>query len=109
VLQGVAFESNKAVLTPDSYRILDKVYASLNAWPDVRVEIRAFSYYAGTPAANKTLSVKRANAVREYLLSRGLGGARLQAAGHGDSDTNTRLPSEKDLSGIDRIELYRID
>ncbi|MBD3319878.1 MAG: hypothetical protein GF350_02155, partial [Chitinivibrionales bacterium] len=40
VLRGVNFEFGSAVLTGDSYAILEKVYESLKEWPEIRIEIR---------------------------------------------------------------------
>ena len=39
ILEGIFFEFDKAVLTSDSAGTLDRVAASLKAWPEVRVEI----------------------------------------------------------------------
>jgi PKD repeat protein len=68
VLEGVHFQTNKAVLLPESSDILDRVAESLIAHPEVNVEVGGHSDSDGSDAANMKLSTKRANSVRDYLI-----------------------------------------
>jgi outer membrane protein OmpA-like peptidoglycan-associated protein len=83
VLRGVTFESGKSALKPDSYTILDIVAASLVANPDIRVEIAGHTDNTGSAAVNTRLSQARADAVRAYLASKGVGPERMVAKGYG--------------------------
>lgn len=83
VLQGVNFETGKAVILPESQQILDQVAQSLVDNPDVVVEVGGHTDNTGSRATNLRLSQARASAVREYLISKGVDGARLTARGYG--------------------------
>ena len=58
---------------------------TLNANPGVAVEIAGHTDSDGDAEYNQDLSDRRANAVRDYLISRGVSGSRLSAAGYGES------------------------
>jgi outer membrane protein OmpA-like peptidoglycan-associated protein len=83
VLRGVTFASGKSALNPDSYTVLDIVAASLVANPDIRIEIAGHTDNTGSPAVNTRLSQARADAVRAYLASKGVGPDRMMAKGYG--------------------------
>jgi OmpA-OmpF porin, OOP family len=109
VLQGVNFETNKAVLTPDSLTVLDRVAASLRDWPEIRVEIGGHTDSQASNAYNLKLSDSRAKAVRDYLMSKGIDGSRMTAKGYGESkpiaDNNTKEGRAQNR----RVELTRLD
>ncbi|MBD3421296.1 MAG: OmpA family protein [Chitinivibrionales bacterium] len=109
VLKGVNFEFNSAILTGDSYAILERVYESLHEWPEVRVEIRGHTDSIGSNRTNQNLSQKRAEAVREYLVSRGIEPSRLKAVGMGETDPIANNKSAEGRAMNRRVELHRID
>jgi len=86
VLEGVTFETNRAVLTSESTAVLDKVAASLKDWPDVQVEVAGYTDSTGGDAHNVALSQKRAQAVLDYLASHGVDRSRMTAKGYGKAD-----------------------
>jgi len=74
-------------LSPAGRKTLDGVGAFLKAYPDGAVSIRSYTDDRGTPAANKDLSGKRAQKVREYLAkSHGIPESRLAAEGVGAAE-----------------------
>lgn len=85
VLDGVNFHSNSAKLTRDSYAILDKAAETIKEWGDVKVEVAGYTDAVGSKASNLALSKRRANAVRAYLISKGVDAKRLIAKGYGES------------------------
>jgi outer membrane protein OmpA-like peptidoglycan-associated protein len=84
VLQDVRFETGKATLVGDSHARLDTVVEYLTHKPSARIEISGHTDNVGNRAANKKLSQQRANAVRDYLISKGIDAARITAVGYGD-------------------------
>ncbi len=84
ILEGVNFATGSAELTPTSSVTLDKVAESLNAWPDVTIEVGGHTDSSGNDAANKKLSQARADAVRQYLIGKGVAGTRITAVGYGE-------------------------
>lgn len=84
-LQGVTFELNSANLTPGSRPVLDDVAADLKKYPRLRVELQGHTDSSGADAYNMQLSERRANAVRDYLISQGVSASQLTARGYGET------------------------
>ena len=109
VLTGVHFVTGSAALSPRSHAALDKVAASLKEWTDVRLEIQGHTDSRGDSFTNQQLSQARAEAVRMYLIQRGVASDRLTAIGFGEErpiETNiTAAGRQKNR----RVELRRID
>ena len=80
----VQFATGKATLTPDSFARLDTVVEYLAHRKRAQLEISGHTDTTGKKAANKKLSQGRADAVRDYLVSKGIDGARIKAVGYGD-------------------------
>lgn len=85
ILEGVAFASGSAVLAPDARAQLEEAAAWLAGEPG-RVEIRGHTDAAGDEAANRELSRRRAEAVRDAFVQMGLPRARLTVVGAGESE-----------------------
>lgn len=104
-LQAVSFESDSAVLTGVATEVLDGIAATLNGQDDVGLEIGGHTDDTASAAYNLKLSQLRAEAVRQYLIGRGIGGARLTTRGDGetqplvanDSDANRALNRRVDF------------
>ena len=109
ILRGVNFEFNKAVLTRDSYVILDQVYASLVEWPEIKIEIKGHTDSVGSKITNKRLSNNRAQAVADYLSSKGISSDRLSAVGMGEDEPIADNKTAEGRAMNRRVELHRID
>lgn len=83
VLKGVNFEFNKATLTSDSETILQRALNALRASPDLSVLIVGHTDNVGSAAYNKKLSLRRAEAVKSWLVRKGISVKRLSVAGKG--------------------------
>jgi OOP family OmpA-OmpF porin len=86
VVRAVDFEFNSLRLTEPARETLDEVGAALRKQPDMQVEIQGYTDSIGTDAYNLHLSQKRAEAVKAYLVSKGLSEASLAAKGNGKAD-----------------------
>ena len=84
-LQGVTFEFDSSRLTAESRPVLDDVAADLKKYPRLQVELQGHTDSKGSDAYNLKLSNQRAQSVREYLLSQGVGAQQLIAKGYGES------------------------
>jgi OOP family OmpA-OmpF porin len=83
VLQGVTFASGKSTLTPESQTMLNTVAETLKANPTVKVEVQGHTDSTGKRATNVRISQERADAVKNYLISQGVGADQLTAKGYG--------------------------
>ena len=79
------FETGKDVIKAESFDDLDNLVKILNEYPEANVAIEGHTDNVGDPAKNLELSQKRADAVKAYLISKGISEARLTATGYGDT------------------------
>ncbi len=107
VLQGVTFQTGSASLTGTSVATLDQVAASLKAHPELRVQIAGYTDDQGTLAANRRLSQARADAVRGYLIRRGVAAAQLTARGYGSANPLDSNSTAAGRARNRRVELHR--
>jgi outer membrane protein OmpA-like peptidoglycan-associated protein len=94
ILSGVEFDTAKATIRPQSFKELDEVVDFMNHKMEARIEISGHTDNVGNPQANKTLSQKRAEACRNYIVSKGIDKKRLDAVGEGD--TRPIAPNDTD-------------
>lgn len=85
LLEGVNFDFDKSELTSTATPILDRVAESMLAHPEVFFEIAGHTDSVGTFAYNFLLSARRAEAVRNYLIERGVPAGRMTAVGYGEN------------------------
>ena len=83
ILKGVNFEFNKATLTRDSETILEMAFRALRASPDLNVLIVGHTDHVGGAVYNKKLSLRRAQAVKSWMIRKGISVKRLTVAGKG--------------------------
>jgi outer membrane protein OmpA-like peptidoglycan-associated protein len=91
ILNNIFFETGKSVLLPESFTELDKVVEFLNLGTVSKIEISGHTDNEGSDATNEKLSQSRAQAVVDYLTSKGIAAETIQAVGYGESkpiDTN---------------------
>jgi outer membrane protein OmpA-like peptidoglycan-associated protein len=105
VLQGVTFATNKAELDPNARTILDSVADALNKHPEIKVEIGGHTDSVGSDAHNLKLSERRAEAVRTYLMTKGVAGDRMSTAGYGESQPIDSNDTEDGRAHNRRVEL----
>ncbi|MFC0876268.1 OmpA family protein [Saccharicrinis sp. FJH2] len=108
VLNNILFETGKAVLTKDSYAELDKlVKVMLNS--KVNVEISGHTDNTGGYDLNKKLSLARAKAVVDYLISSGIEASRLKYAGYGPDQPIATNTTREGRAQNRRVEMKIID
>ncbi|MET0215214.1 MAG: OmpA family protein [Vicinamibacterales bacterium] len=82
--QDVHFDFDRFNLRPDALKILDDAIAKLQANPMLNVTIEGHCDSIGTVEYNLALGERRANSVREYLVSRGIAAGRLRTVSYGE-------------------------
>ncbi len=86
IIERVEFEVDKAVLLPDSKKILDDVARVILDHPEIeKVIVEGHTDSTATPSYNLKLSKARAKAVREYLIGQGVDGKILTSKGYGQT------------------------
>ncbi len=107
-LSKVEFVYAKDALTKKGEESIDKVYAVLNLHKEVKVEIAGHTDSDGTRQNNKKLSQKRADAIRKYLISKGIKGYRLKPVGYGESKPLVKNSSLENKQINRRVEFKLI-
>jgi outer membrane protein OmpA-like peptidoglycan-associated protein len=83
--RGINFETGNATLKPSSYPMLDEVVAILNEYVDYDLKMGGHTDNVGNDASNLTLSQSRVDAVKSYLISKGVSDSRIVATGYGET------------------------
>ncbi len=104
-LEGVTFATNSARLTQDSEAILNDAAETLRRNADLKVEVAGHTDNRGNRQHNIRLSQQRAEAVRTYLVSKGISSANLTAQGYGPDKPVADNASEQGRAANRRVEL----
>jgi peptidoglycan-associated lipoprotein len=89
--EDVYFDFDRYSLRPEATRVLDEAIAALRGDATLRVEIEGHTCNIGTAEYNLALGDRRANAVKDYLVSRGVGADRLRTVSYGEERPNTTM------------------
>lgn len=84
-LRNIFFNTASYDLLPASNVELDKLVQLLKMNPDLRIELGGHTDDVGADAANMTLSVNRAKAVRDFVVAQGIDASRIVANGYGET------------------------
>ena len=98
ILRGINFDFDKSNIKREFVPVLDEAAQILKGNSSVKVTIEGHTDSIGTDAYNQKLSERRANAVKHYLVSKGVEASRLDTVGKGESQPiapNTK-PDGKD-------------
>jgi OOP family OmpA-OmpF porin len=109
VLNNIFFDTDKFDLREKSVTELDKISRFLNENPKIKVEISGHTDDQGTDAYNQQLSLKRAKAVGNYLISKGVPATRLKEVGYGSKKPLKQNDSEINRQVNRRIEFRIVD
>jgi OmpA-OmpF porin, OOP family len=84
-LSNLQFESGKSVLKQESYSLLTDLIEIMKLKGSMNIEIAGHTDSDGDADANQLLSKQRADAVKNYLISKGISASRIKTIGHGES------------------------
>jgi len=107
VLPGIVFKSNSADILPASEQILNDAYETLRDNTNVAVEIGGHTDDVGKDASNQTLSEKRAESVKAWLVAKGISADRLTIKGYGETKPVADNKTEAGRQQNRRIEFTR--
>ncbi len=82
---SINFEYNSASIKKSSYSLLDSIVDVTKECPKAQLSVEGHTDWDGSKKYNKILSSKRANAVKIYLISKGISSDRLESIGYGES------------------------
>ena len=102
---GVKFATNKAMLTTDSKATLDRLAGIFQEYPNSNILVDGHTDSSGDDAYNMTLSQKRAQAVTDYLVAKGLSSGRFTTSYHGETQPKFDNTTAEGRAKNRRVEL----
>jgi len=81
----VTFDTNSAVVKPELNSEIDRVAGILNQYPNTVIRVEGHTDSKGSSQLNMDLSKRRAYAVRDILVQRGVAANRIEAVGYGET------------------------
>jgi outer membrane protein OmpA-like peptidoglycan-associated protein len=101
---AVRFDLNKSSLTPQAQANLDKLIPVFKEYGDTNIEIFGYTDSSGKPEYNLTLSEKRAESVKAYLIGKGLVASRFKTSGYGIADPIAPNDTKEGMAQNRRVE-----
>ncbi|MEZ4916092.1 MAG: OmpA family protein [Chitinophagales bacterium] len=83
--KNLEFETGKSIIKKSSYSSLDNLTQILKDHPDYRLLVEGHTDSVGSAESNMTLSQARANAVKDFLMKKGVSGDKIITKGFGET------------------------
>jgi len=106
-LYGILFDTGKDALKPESEPLLGEIVTLLKNNGGLSISVEGHTDNVGNAKANQTLSQKRAESVKKFLVGKGIDGKRLATKGWGDAKPVSDNRSEDGRAKNRRVELVK--
>lgn len=107
VLDGIVFKTASAEISPEAEKILELAYNTLKQNPEIEVEIHGHTDNVGKYTYNMKLSQNRADAVKKYLVEKGIAESRIITKGFGPNKPIVPNTTPENRQKNRRIEFFR--
>ena len=94
-INKIYFDNDKATITDSASKELDRIVNMMMKNTSIEVLAETYTDTKGSDSYNKTLSQKRADAVRSYILAKGIAADRIKAVGRGEANPIVDCESKK--------------
>jgi len=108
ILRNIYFDFSKATFRTESYSELNKLETMMKQNQNLQVEISGHTDFVGSKAFNKSLSQRRANAVKSFLTSKGIDTRRVKAVGYGEEKPLASNDDEQQGRELNRRVEFRV-
>lgn len=102
---SVSFASGSATITPGLYPTMDRIATTLNEYPATKISVVGYTDSVGSMESNTELSLRRADAVVNYLSQRGVQRSRMRVDGRGELNPIADNATEAGRSENRRVEM----
>jgi zinc protease len=94
-INKIYFDNDKAAITDSASKELDRIVAMMMKNTSMEILAETYTDTKGSDSYNKALSQKRADAVRGYMLAKGIEASRIKAVGRGEENPIVDCESKK--------------
>ena len=96
--EDIQFDLDQSTLQPEALAVLQRAIEVLRQNPDLRMQIEGHASEEATQEYNLALGARRADTVRDYLVSNGIDASRLQTVSYGELRPRSRQFAGRDAS-----------
>ena len=104
-IDGIQFKTSRARIVHASRPVLDAAFKMLSENPSIRIQISGHTDNSGNANANRTLSRRRADAVKWYLVDKGIDPERISTVGYGGAKPVAPNDTEEGRQQNRRIDI----
>ncbi|GAA4271460.1 OmpA family protein [Aquimarina gracilis] len=98
-LQTIYFDLNKSFIRPDAEIELQKIIATLQQYPDIKIDVRSHTDSRADDSYNMNLSERRAKSTIKYIIERGeIDKSRVTGKGYGETNLVNKCANDVDCS-----------
>ncbi|MDQ6813280.1 MAG: OmpA family protein [Bacteroidota bacterium] len=103
--RSIYFETGKAIIKPESFEKLDEIVSIMNKYPNYNLKLGGHTdSKEGSDVSSTKLSIARVDAVKSYVVGKGVSESRLQAKGFGET-----RPVAPNKTAIGRAQNRRVE
>jgi len=106
VPSDLSFDTGRADIKPNMRPILDQFANGLASQPNTEVRVVGHTDSTGSDDLNNRLSLDRAQATKNYLVSRGVAASQIQVAGRGEHEPVADNSSDAGRARNRRVEIF---
>jgi outer membrane protein OmpA-like peptidoglycan-associated protein len=104
VSSGIIFDFDSYVIKEESYPMIDMIVKIMTDHKDIEIELAGNTDHIGNERYNDRLSLRRAEAVKKYMMDKGINAERIHVMGFGERMLLSATEDEKDLQMNRRVE-----
>ena len=102
---GITFATDSAAVQPQFQPTLSEVASILSQYPKTYIDVLGHTDSDGADAYNQTLSERRARAVADYLVGKGVQSARIATRGYGETQPIASNATAEGKASNRRVEI----
>lgn len=108
ILEGIYFDFDKASLKKESQKAILSTVSLMEKYTDLLISIQGHTDTKGDDTYNLKLSIARAKAVKDAIVSRGIDEKRVKSKGFGESKPLASNDTEEGRAKNRRVELHKL-
>ena len=108
-LDNIYYDLGKAEIRPDAAQELNKLVKLLRENPSIEIELSSHTDSRGSDGFNMSLSQRRAQSARDYIVSQGIDASRVAGRGYGETQLVNRCSNGVKCSDFEHQQNRRTE